>query len=90
MTEKTLAVYADTKRRNRCRGRTCGRWITWYELVDSGKQMCFDGQPFPVHTTEDLAGRVIHNLPAAANHWATCANRDDFAGPPRWNLRKQR
>lgn len=75
---KVLEVYRDTYGRSRCRGLDCGAWLTWYELVESGKRMCFDGHPQPESTREDLTGRLIWAIPFEANHWAHCPNAIDF------------
>lgn len=78
-TPKTLEVYRDSRSRARCRGKSCGEWITWYVLAASSKRMCFDGDPAPIgESRHDLADREIVALPFEANHWATCPNAKEF------------
>lgn len=78
---RTLAVYADTKGPGRCRG--CGAAITWAEIVDSGKRMCFTGQPVALRTEHSLDRRLIEHLPFEDNHWAACPDRQRFAAKGR-------
>lgn len=76
---RTIEIWADTKGRARCTGRTCGQMLTWAEIVKSGKKMCFTGDPRPLRTEKDfLTGRTIEALPFDANHWATCPDRRSF------------
>jgi hypothetical protein len=78
---KTIAVYADTRGVAVCRGRTCRQSITWAEVVGSGKRMCFTGEPVPLRTEQDAAGRLIEVLAFDDNHWATCPDRETFRRP---------
>jgi len=77
MTQKTIAIYSDTRGRARCRG--CQASITWAEIVGSGKKMPFDGDPVALSTHHDPANRrLIEVLDLAENHWGSCSEATSF------------
>lgn len=75
----TTRIYADSIRAAKCRGRNCYRLIHFAQIVDSGKQMCFDVAPVAIEVQGDLlGGREIWLVDLSTNHWATCVDSPDF------------
>lgn len=80
-TPRTIAVFADTRRKTTCSGRTCQAAITFARTVGKNAWMCFTGDPVTLRTetaAEREDGREVHHLDFADNHWATCPSRADF------------
>ena len=76
--EKVIEVYAASRGRAACRGKTCGQSLLWARVVLSGAAMCFTGDPKPLYTRTDADGREIVAYPLSANHWSTCPDRQRF------------
>jgi len=78
----TIAIYADTRGRGRCRAQACGVVLTWAEVVATGKRMCFDGDPVALRTRhEPETHRLIEELDLADNHWQRCPGAPSFRRP---------
>lgn len=75
--QRVIEVWADTIGVARCTGATCGQRIMWAQVVSSGRRMCFTGRPTPLATRHE-GNRLIEAYDFAANHWATCADRQRF------------
>jgi hypothetical protein len=75
---RTIEVYADTRGVGLCNGPHCGAQLTWVEVVQTGKRMCFTGNPTPLQTRHDEAQRLIEVLDLDENHWASCPDMQQF------------
>ena len=77
--QRPIAVYADTRQRATCSGRSCGAPIEWAEVVGTGARMPFDPNPELLRTTHELGTmRRVDHLALAANHWRTCPDANRF------------
>lgn len=67
-----LEVFDETRGRGEC--RSCHAPITWFELVNSGKRMPFDGDVVFVRTRTDDDRRLVGAIDTSVNksHFATC------------------
>jgi hypothetical protein len=78
---KDIEIYADTVKYNACRGRGCGKMLTWAVVVKSGAHMCFTGKieaNGALKVATSAGGRPTWTLPLERNHWKDCPDRDRF------------
>lgn len=73
-----IEVYQDTADRRRC--RSCDAALTFYQVVESGRRMPFDGAPVFVSTRTDERGRKIATIDTekSKSHFATCPDADRY------------
>lgn len=70
-------IFGDTVGRGRCSAPECGAVITWAEVVESRRKMCFNGVLVALRTSQEH-GRTTWEVDLETNHWATCPARDRF------------
>ena len=78
--QKTIEVWDDTMSNpTPCRDSRCEKPLIWYEVVKSGKRMCFESSAVPLMTkTDDQTGRLIAVMDWDDNHWRSCPGSDRF------------
>ena len=84
---KTAWAWARSEGQSRCRGRECGRMVTWVQMVKTGSRMCFDrltvlDRKPQTNASSGQQDEAIQ-LDLADNHWATCPNRGQFSSKTR-------
>lgn len=78
--QKTIEVWDDTMSNpTPCRDDRCGAPLIWYEIVKSGKRMCFESTAVPLVTkTDEQTGRLIAVMDFEDNHWRSCPGASGF------------
>lgn len=71
---RTVDVVARTRFNARCRGRTCGQTITWFQTWPKRRWIPFNADPVALRTRGNpIRGEdSLEEIDAADVHWATC------------------
>lgn len=74
----TIEVWADTRGQGICRAPACAAPLLWYEIVASGKRMCFEGRAVAIQTRHSDDRRLIEIFAADDTHWVRCPGAQRF------------